>query len=81
MTHTPHELSEEFPEHADLIHKLKTSDAHFAKLADAYHEVNRDIHRLETRVEAASEDREEELRKQRMRLKDDIAAMLSKASA
>ncbi|WP_428408620.1 YdcH family protein [Hyphococcus sp.] len=81
MTHTPHELAEEFPEHADLIHQLKTSDAHFAKLADAYHEVNRDIHRLETRVEAASEDREEELRKQRMRLKDEIAVMLSKANA
>ena len=81
MTHTPHELAEEFPEYADLIHKLKTSDAHFAKLADAYHEVNRDIHRLETRVEAASDLREEDLRKQRIRLKDEIAAMLSKAQA
>lgn len=81
MTHTPHELAEEFPEQAELIHELKTKDAHFAKLADAYHEVNREIHRLETRVEAASEDREEELRKQRMRLKDEIAAMLSKAKA
>ncbi len=81
MTHTPHELAEEFPEHADLIHKLKTDDAHFAKLADAYHEVNRDIHRVETRVEAASDEREEELRKQRMRLKDEIAALLAKAAA
>ncbi|MAW80814.1 MAG: hypothetical protein CMI63_11285 [Parvularcula sp.] len=81
MTHTPHELAEEFPEQAELIHEMKTKDAHFAKLADAYHEVNREIHRLETRVEAASEDREEELRKQRMRLKDEIAAMLSKAKA
>lgn len=78
MTHTPHELAEEFPEHADLIHKLKASDAHFAKLADAYHEVNRDIHRVETRVEAASEEREEGLRKQRVALKDEIAAILAK---
>ena len=81
MTHTPHELAEEFPEHADLIHKLKTSDTHFAKLADAYHEINRDVHRLETRVEAASDEREEELRKKRMALKDEIAAMLAKAAA
>lgn len=79
MTHTPHELAEEFPEYADQMHRLKTSDAHFAKLADAYHDVNREIHRLETRVEAASEEHEEGLRRQRMRLKDEIAAMLAKA--
>lgn len=80
MAHTPHELAEEFPEHAELIHKLKTSDAHFARLAEYYHEVNRDIHRLETRVEAASDFREEDLRKKRMRLKDEIAGMLSKTA-
>ena len=79
MTHTPHELTEEFPAEADLIHKLKQDDAHFAKLADAYHDVNREIHRLETRVEAASEEHEETLRKQRARLKDEIAAALAKA--
>ncbi len=79
MTHTPHELHEEFPDKADLIHKLKTSDAHFTKLADAYHELNRDIHRLEARVEAASEMHEEKLRKKRMALKDEIAGILAKA--
>ncbi|MEO1137622.1 MAG: DUF465 domain-containing protein [Pseudomonadota bacterium] len=80
MAHTPHELADEFPEHAALVHKLKTSDAHFAKLAEEYHEVNRNIHRLETRVEAASDFHEEDLRKKRMRLKDEIAGMLSNAS-
>ncbi len=79
MTHTPHEIAEEFPEHAALIHKLKESDAHFSKIAEAYHDVNREIHRLETRVEAASEEREEELRKKRVALKDEIAALLAKA--
>ncbi|PQA86036.1 YdcH family protein [Hyphococcus luteus] len=79
MTHTPHELAEEFPEKADLIHKLKETDAHFAKLAEEYHELNREVHRLETRVEASSEEHEEELRKKRMALKDQIAAMLAKA--
>jgi len=79
MTHTPHELAEEFPEHAALIHELKQSNAHFSKLADAYHALNRDIHRLETRVEAGSDVREEDLRKERMRLKDEIAAFLAGA--
>ncbi len=79
MTHTPHELAEEFPEYAEKIHELKTANAHFSKLTDEYHEVNREIHRLETRVEAGSDEREEELRKKRIHLKDEIAAMLSKA--
>ncbi|MET4701432.1 uncharacterized protein YdcH (DUF465 family) [Constrictibacter sp. MBR-5] len=77
MSHVPHELADDFPEHAERIHALKLSDAHFAKLADAYHEVNRAVHRVETRVEPASEAYEEELRKQRLRLKDEIAAILN----
>lgn len=77
MSHVPHELAEDFPEHAERIHALKLSDAHFAKLADAYHEVNRAVHRVETRVEPASEAHEEDLRKQRLRLKDEIAAILN----
>ena len=81
MSHVPHELSEEFPEHAGTLHRLKTDDAHFAKLADAYHDVNRTIHRIETDVEPASDERATELRKVRMRLKDEIAAMLDAACA
>ena len=60
MSHTPHELAEEFPEHTDKIHSLKQSNAHFSKLADEYHEVNREIHRHETRIEAVSEQVESE---------------------
>ena len=77
MSHTPHELSADFPEHADRIHALRESDAHFRKLADAYHEANRAVHRAETNVEPCDQFREEALRKERMRLKDRIAAKLS----
>ena len=45
MSHTPHELAEEFPEHITKMSALKQSDAHFATLFDSYHEVNRTIHR------------------------------------
>ncbi len=76
MSHVPHELLEEFPGHAGTLHRLKTENAHFAKLADAYHDVNRTIHRIETDVEPTSDERATELRKVRMRLKDEIAAML-----
>ena len=76
MSHTPHELAEEFPDKVDQIHGLKESNAHFRKLFDEYHEVNRAIHRAETNVEPTDQFHEEQMRKQRMRLKDEIAAAL-----
>ncbi|WP_224824818.1 YdcH family protein [Cognatishimia sp. MH4019] len=77
MSNTPHELAEEFPDKIEAMQSLKESDAHFAKLADEYHEVNRAIHRAETNVEPMDRFAEEDLRKQRMRLKDEIARMLA----
>ncbi len=77
MSHTPHELAEEFPQAADLIHQLKQQNAHFARLADDYHDVNRAIHRAETLVEPVSEPHESALRRKRMTLKDDIARILA----
>lgn len=77
MSHTPHELAEEFPEHVAKISELKQSNAHFAKMTEVYHEVNRAIHRAETNVEPVDQHVEESLRKQRLQLKDQIHAMLS----
>ncbi|MFV1602405.1 MULTISPECIES: YdcH family protein [unclassified Phaeobacter] len=79
MSNTPHELAEEFPDKQSQIHALKQSDAHFAKLADSYHAVNRAVHRAETNVEPMSETAEADLRKQRAALKDEIWGLLSKA--
>jgi uncharacterized protein YdcH (DUF465 family) len=76
MTHTPHELAAEFPEAVERLHALRESNPHFARLADEYHEVNRAIHRAETRVEPMTDEAEAELRRTRLRLKDEIAAML-----
>lgn len=77
MTHTPHELHEEFPDKADRIRALKASDNHFARLAEEYHRLNRAIHRAETDVEPTSDDHLEDMKKRRLRLKDDIFAILS----
>ena len=77
MSHTPHELHAEFPEHSDKIHALKVANAHFAKLFDAYHEINREIHRIETDVTPASDETLEELKKQRLHLLDEISGMLN----
>ena len=76
MSHTPHELHEEFPEHAERIHALKTGDAHFARLAEEYHDLNRQIHRHETDVEPTDDFHLEDLKKRRLQLKDQIFDML-----
>lgn len=76
MTHVPHELHDEFPEAGEALHRLKIENAHFAKLANEYHEVNREIHRIEADVEAASDERAEALKKRRLALKDEIAGIL-----
>ncbi|MGR3660798.1 MAG: YdcH family protein [Paracoccaceae bacterium] len=77
MSHTPHELAEEFPDSVDQIHALKQSDAHFARLVDEYHEINRNVHRAETDVEPTDDLHLSEMRKQRLSLKDQIWHMLS----
>jgi uncharacterized protein YdcH (DUF465 family) len=79
VSNTPHELAEEFPGKAAAMSALKQADAHFAKLADEYHEVNRAVHRAETNVEPMPELAEVELRKKRAALKDQIWGMLAKA--
>ncbi len=77
MSHVPHELAEEFPDQAAALQALKAENAHFAKLVDEYHTVNRAIHRAETNVEPVDQLAENEMRKQRLTLKDEIARMLA----
>lgn len=81
MSHTPHELHDEFPNDAETLHKLKLDNSHFAKLADKYHELNREIHRIEAGIEPASDARSEDLKKERLHLLDEIAAMVAAAPA
>lgn len=75
MSHTPHELHEEFPEFAERMRGLQ-GNAHYAKLAESYHQVNRAIHRAETHIEPTDDAHLEGMRKERLKLKDEIFAML-----
>lgn len=77
MSNTPHELADEFPQAVEKMHALKAANAHFAKLFEAYHDINRAIHRAETNVEPKDDFTIADMRKQRMRLKDEIAGMLA----
>lgn len=77
MSHVPHELAEEFPEHVQKISALKQENAHLAKLAESYHDLNRRVHRAETNVEPVEALAETQMRKERAALKDEIWGMLS----
>lgn len=81
MTHTPHDLTAEFPGQTSQLHDLKLSDAHFARLTERYNEVNKRIHLAETLVEPVSPDHETELRRERMVLKDQIARLLMRPAS
>mgnify|MGYP000070715408 CR=1 FL=1 len=81
MSHTPHELAEEFPELASQMAALRQTDSHFAKLSDSYHTLNRAVHRAETNVEPTSDDHLVDMRKERMALKDTIYAYLKENAA
>ena len=48
--HTPHELHDEFPHDARVLHLLKLVDTRFCNLAERYHAFNRAIHRIECEV-------------------------------
>jgi uncharacterized protein YdcH (DUF465 family) len=79
--HTPHELHDEFPQDAEVLHRLKMTNTHFVQLADRHHEVNREIHRIAAEIEAASDERLEALKRERLHLLDEIAAMIEAEEA
>lgn len=78
MIHIPHELPEEFPEEATLIERLTKTNYEFRRLAARYDEVNGHIHRIESEEEPTTDEVLERLKKQRLKLKDDIAAIIAK---
>lgn len=79
MTHTPHELHAEFPDDGDVLHRLKMNDAYFRGRAESYHDINRQIHRIEAGVEAASDSFVDSLKKSRLVMLDEISGMIAHA--
>jgi uncharacterized protein YdcH (DUF465 family) len=76
--HIPHDLQDEFPGEALFIEHLIKSNYEFGQLATRYDEVNREIYRIESEEEPTADEVLEGLKKQRLKLKDDIAALLMK---
>jgi uncharacterized protein YdcH (DUF465 family) len=74
-----HDLVHELPEHKDAIHNLKMTNQYFARLFDEYHEVDHEVHRIETGIENTSDEYLEERKKVRLYLKDELFRMIKEA--
>lgn len=70
-----------FPEYRDLISKLKTEDAHFTRLFDEHNALDQRIKNMEARIELATQDEIDALKKEKLHLKDELYKILIKASA
>ena len=79
MLNEKHDLIHELPEYRDIIHTLKISDSHFSRLFDEYHEVDHEVHRIETGVENTSDEYLEEKKKLRLHLKDELFQIIKNA--
>ena len=74
-----HDLAHEFPELKDEIHALKTSDNHFRRLFDEYETVAKELHRASEGAAGITDEHAEDLKKQRLTLKDELFSMLKKS--
>ncbi len=74
-----HDLVHELPEYREQIHELKMNNQHFSRLFEEYHEVDHEVHRIETGAENTSDDYLEERKKRRLFLKDELLRMLQAA--
>ena len=78
MIRIPHQLQEEFPQEVRFIQRLMRTNYQFRRLATRYDEINGKIYRIETEEEPTSDEVLERLKKQRLKIKDEIASMLRK---
>lgn len=67
-----------FPEYRDLISHLKTEDAHFGRIFDEHNELDQKIKNMEDGITLATHEEIEDLKKQKLHLKDELYQMLLK---
>lgn len=75
-----HTILQDFPEMGEHIHETKKNNAHFASLSDKYDELVHSINRMESGTETFTDEHLEELKKKRLKLKDELFSILKKAA-
>lgn len=71
-----HDLHHEFPEYAETIHALKMGNLHFVHLFDEYNGLTAKIEDLEIKDSPVADVELEDMKKLRLKLKDELYAML-----
>jgi uncharacterized protein YdcH (DUF465 family) len=71
-----HDLHHEFPQYAELIHRLLGSDQAFAALYKEYDDLDAEILDLEQRGEPVTDEVAEAMKYKRVQLKDRLYATL-----
>lgn len=69
-----------FPEYRDLISRLKTEDDHFTRLFDRHNNLDQQIKNMETGIVPADAVTIENLKKEKLQLKDSLYQILRKAA-
>ncbi len=77
MSDMIHEIADDFPEFADKLAAMRDVDAGFAEKLAAYDLLNKKVIEAETLEKPTHHFREEELKKKRALLKDEIYTALS----
>ena len=78
MLPEPHDLLHEFPEHAEVIARLREEDETFHHLMDEYNWLDSHIRSLEEHDMPVSDFHFEEMKKRRVLLKDKLYALISR---
>lgn len=76
-----HDLHHEFPEFKEAIHTLKISNNRFARLFDEYHVATSEVEKLEGAGVPVADAAFEALKKTRLKLKDELYAILREHKA
>jgi uncharacterized protein YdcH (DUF465 family) len=69
-----------FPEYRDLISQLKQHDRHFQHLFDQHNTLDQTIQNMEKHIVPGTPEEIENLKKQKLHLKDQLFQVLVKAS-
>ena len=70
-----------FHEYRDLITELKTSDRYFQNLFEKHNTLDQKIKNMEAHIESGTHEEIENLKKEKLLLKDQLYAILRKASS
>lgn len=69
-----------FPEYRELILQLQSTNGHFSSMFDKHNQLDKEIQKMESHAIPSTHEEIEILKKEKLLLKDQLYAILKKAS-